>query len=76
MRSGVSHKGIEDGGEMSYKRKVFAAGKDIMGSIYRPNFYRVFIILVSLHTSIFLIPYYPQAGIILALAVLKGWLNA
>jgi len=58
------------------KRKVFAAGHELLGSVYRPTHYKLFLSLIALHTSIFLLPLYPPAGLILLIALIKGWLNA
>jgi len=58
------------------KRKVFAAGHELLGSIYSPTQYKLFLSLIALHTSIFLLLFYPQAGVILLIGLLKRWLSA
>lgn len=73
MHGNMPNKGSEDRKEV--KRKPYAAGHDMRGTQGSLSFHRVFLLLVSLHASIFIINWNPTAGLVLLLALMRGWLN-
>lgn len=60
---------------VGWKRKPYAAGTSIKGRPVSMNYYRIFLVLIAIHTSIFIIPWDPVAGSILLLTLFKGWTN-
>lgn len=71
----MSNKSTRNEKKVGWKRKPFAAGTSIKARPVSLNYYRIFLVLIAIHTSIFIIPWDPTAGSILLLALLKGWMN-
>ncbi|MBR9689387.1 MAG: hypothetical protein GOV01_00620 [Candidatus Altiarchaeota archaeon] len=71
----MSNKSIGNEGKVNWKHKVFASGHDLEGRPISVHHYHIFLILISIHASIFIIPWRPEAGIILLATLIKGWLN-
>jgi len=71
----VSNKGPKNEKEVDWKRKPFTAGTGVKTRPVSVNYYKIFLTLIAIHTSIFIIPWDPAAGSILLLALLKGWTN-
>ncbi len=62
--------------KVNWKRKPFAAGHYVKRNQkyrYLSLSYKTFLLLVSIHTSIFLVPRFPIVSIILLLSLIKGW---
>ena len=75
MHRNLPGKGADNGKEVSLARRVYAAGHDFKTSQGSISFYKVFLLLIAIHTSIFIIPWNPVAGLVLLLALVRGWLN-
>lgn len=75
MHRNLPGKGTTDEKEVSLARRVYAAGHDFKTSQGSISFYKVFLLLIAIHTSIFIIPWNPAAGIVLLLSLIRGWLN-
>lgn len=75
MHEGMSDESAGNEEKVNWKRKVFAAGFDLPGRPGSLTHYRIFLVLIALHTSIFLLPAEPLAGVVLLLALVRGWLN-
>jgi len=61
--------------KIDWKHRVYAAGHDLVGRAGSVGYPRIFLTLIAIHTSIFIIPQEPSASIILLLALIKGWMN-
>jgi hypothetical protein len=61
---------------LNWKKEPFAAGHPAIRARYLAPSFQTFLLLVAIHTSIFLVPYHPLAAIILLLCLIKGWLLA
>jgi hypothetical protein len=75
MHSSLPNKSPGNEAKVNWKRKPFASGHDISTSPGNVNYFRIFLLLVAIHTSIFIIPSYPAAGIVLLLSLIRGWMN-
>ena len=75
MHGDLSNKGSDDEEKMSWKRRIYAAGHDLQGSQGSLSFYKVFLLLIAIHTSIFINPWDTTASLILLLGLVRGWLN-
>jgi hypothetical protein len=75
LHGSVSNKGSKNEKKVGWKRKPFAAGTGVKARPVSMGYYRIFLTLIAIHTSIFIIPWDPAAGSILLLALLKGWMN-
>ena len=58
--------------DVDWKKEPFTSGNIIRVTPASISFYKVFLLLVAIHTSIFLIPVNPIMSFILLLAILKG----
>ncbi|HDR53745.1 MAG TPA: hypothetical protein ENN60_03715 [archaeon] len=81
MRKKVSNPGSQDerkvkGHTDEWKLKPFTAGHASLEAGYSCPAFKTFLILVAIHASIFLIPFYPMTSFILLLTLIKGWLLA
>ena len=76
MRKRMSVKSTKHKGKVNWKHKPFAAGHVAKNYSYLSLSYRTFLILVAIHTSVFILPEFPITAIILLLALVKGWLIA
>ncbi|MBR9681807.1 MAG: hypothetical protein GOV00_03340 [Candidatus Altiarchaeota archaeon] len=72
VKSTKSHKGKL----VKWKNKPFAAGHVARSYPYLPLSYKTFLLLIAIHTSIFILPSFPTTAVILLLALVKGWLLA
>ena len=76
MHRSMSNKSSDDKGKVNWKRKPFISGHDnIRVSSPSVSFYKIFLLLIAIHTSIFLIPKNPGASVILLLTLIRGWMN-
>ena len=76
MHGKLSNKSVSDERKMTeWKKKPFASGHDIKARPASVNFWKIFLILISIHTSIFIISWNPLAGGILLLTLIRGWMN-
>lgn len=71
----MSNEGIDNEKKVSWKNEVFAAGHGMRETVGSLSYWKVFLLLIALNTSIFLIPKSPPASLILFLAILKGWFD-
>jgi hypothetical protein len=75
LHGSMSDEGSDDEKGVNWKRRVYAAGHDLLGRPASVQFYKIFLVLIAIHTSIFIVNWEPLAGIILLLSLLKGWSN-
>lgn len=79
MRESMPDQGPEDQAQVGgtdWKVQPFAAGHAPQIATYAPLCFVTFLMLVAIHTSIFLLPRYPSTSVILLLALIRGWLSA
>ncbi len=74
MHGSMPNKGSKNA-KVGWKRKPYSAGTSVRGRPVSMNYYKIFLVLIAVHTSIFIISWDPTAGSILLLALLKGWMN-
>jgi len=76
MHGKLSDKSVSNEGEMTeWREKPFASGHDIQARPASVNFWKIFLLLIAIHTSIFIVSWNPLAGGILLLALIRGWMN-
>ena len=71
----MSNKGSRNEKKVGWKWKPFTAGTGVKARPPSIGYYRIFLVLIAIHTSIFIMSWDPTAGSILLLALIKGWIN-